>query len=537
MFELRPYQRESINLLWEYISKHDGQPCVVLPTGAGKSVVIAELCREAVLSWPETRILMLTSRKELIEQNATKMLTLWPNAPLGIFSASIGRRDIDRITFAGIQSVRKRAMELGRRDLVIIDEAHEIAAEETGAYRTLIGELAAINPAIRVIGFTATPYRLGHGMITDKPAIFDELIEPVTIKQLMDDGYLSRLVSKHTGFTIDAGEVHKRGGEYIESELQALVDTDINTMQAVEETTIRAGSRKAWLFFCAGVEHAEHVKEALEHRGVSCACVTGKTPKAEREEIIRRFRAGELRALTNANILTTGFDYPDIDLIVMLRPTLSPGLYMQMAGRGLRLKSHGGDCMVLDFAGNVAKHGPIIAVNPPNRRGKGDGVAPSKICPECDEIVLMSARVCPACGFKFTKEEDAKWRLANDDIMGEDRQNTVKLKDWQWTVEISNRSKKQMIVCRYYPEGIGSDPIKEYFCVWHDGFAGVKGRAELAKICEAAGIEGNPQTTQQMEAGRMPESITYIMDGKFPRILARTWAPVLEPVYLDEVPF
>ena len=88
MFNLRPYQRESIDLLWEYLSKHDGHPCVVLPTGAGKSVVIAELCREAVNSWTGTKILMLTSRKELIEQNAQKMLTLWPNAPLGIFSAS-----------------------------------------------------------------------------------------------------------------------------------------------------------------------------------------------------------------------------------------------------------------------------------------------------------------------------------------------------------------------------------------------------------------------------------------------------------------
>lgn len=534
MFNLRPYQRESIDLLWEYLSKHDGHPCVVLPTGAGKSVVIAELCREAVNSWSGTSILMLTSRKELIEQNAQKMLTLWPNAPLGIFSASIGRRDIDRITFAGIQSVRKRAIELGHRDLVIIDEAHEIAAEETGAYRTLIGELTAINPALRVVGFTATPYRLGHGMITDSPAIFDELIEPVTIKQLMDDGYLARLCSKHTGMTIDAGSVHKRGGEYIESELQALVDTDLNTQQAVEETIARAADRKAWLFFCAGVEHAEHVRDSLAAHGIQAACITGKTPKSDREDIIRRFRAGEIRALTNANILTTGFDYPDIDLIVMLRPTMSPGLYMQMAGRGLRIKSHGGDCMVLDFAGNVALHGPIIAVKPPRPKGKGDGVAPSKICPECDEIVHMSARVCPSCGHRFTADEEAKWRLANDDIMGEDRQKTITVARWKWTIETSRRSGKDMIVCRYYPDDIGADPIREYFCVWHDGFAGTKGRAELAKVCEASGIMGNPQTTEQLEAGKPPATLTYVMDGKFPRVLSRYWP---EPVFVDAIPF
>lgn len=534
MFALRPYQRESIDLLWEYMRKFDGNPCVVLPTGAGKSVVIAELCREACTAWVDTRILMLTSRKELIIQNAQKMLSMWPNAPLGIFSASVGKRDIDRITFAGIQSVRNRAMELGRRDLVIIDEAHEIAAEETGAYRTLIGELKAINPSMRVVGFTATPYRLGHGMITDSPAIFDELIEPVTIKQLMDAGFLARLVSKHTAHSLSTEGVHKRGGEYIEAELQAAVDTDLNTQQAIDETIARAGDRMAWLFFCAGVEHAEHIKAALEGRGISAACVTGKTPKTERDDIIKRFRDGEIRALTNANILTTGFDYPDIDLIVMLRPTMSPGLYMQMAGRGLRQKSHGGDCMVLDFAGNVALHGPIIAVKPPKPKGNGDGVAPSKICPECDEIVHMSARCCPACGHVFTKEEEKKYQLANDDIMGEDRQKTIPVDRWSWSVETSRRSGKDMIVCRYYPQGIGEEPIKEYFCVWHDGFAGIKGRAELQKICEAAGLYGNPSTTEELEAGLPPASVTYVMDGKFPRILSRYWP---DPVFVDAIPF
>lgn len=534
MFELRQYQRDAIDLTWEYISHYDGNPCVCLPTGAGKSVVIAELCREALTKWNGTRILMLTSRKELIEQNAAKMLALWPNAPLGIFSASIGKREIDQITFAGIQSVRNRAIELGRRDLIIIDECHEIAAEETGSYRTLIGELKAINNTLRVIGFTATPYRLGHGKITDKPAIFDEIIESAGIKQLMDAGFLSRLVSKHTGLTINTDDIHMRGGEFVESELQALVDTDYNTSQAVDETIRRAGSRKMWLFFCAGVDHAEHVCEALKARGVSSACVTGNTAKKEREDIIDDFRNGKITALTNANILTTGFDAPDIDLIVMLRPTMSPGLYMQMVGRGLRVKSHGGDCMVLDFAGNVEKHGPIISVRPPKPKGKGDGVAPSKICPECDEILSMSMKVCPACGHVFTKEEEAKYKLHQDDIMGEDRVKTVRVKKWQWSVEKSRKSGKDMIVCRYYPEGIGVEPIIEYFCVWHDGFAGIKGRRELKKICESCGFFNEPNNTNELDNLQEPAIIKYIVDGKYPRVIAREWPAV---VYDDAIPF
>lgn len=540
MFELRPYQREAIDYTWEYISKHNGHPCLVLPTGAGKSVVIAEICREAITKWPATRIIMLTSRKELIEQNAVKILTLWPNAPLGLFSASIGRKEIDRVTFAGIQTARSKALEIGHRDLVLIDEAHEIAAEETGSYRKLIADLTAINPNLRVIGFTATPYRLGHGMITDKPAIFDELIEPVTIRRLIEDGYLARLVSKHTGLTLSTDGVHKRGGEYIEAELQAAVDTEHNTDGAVEETIKRAGDRKSWLFFCSGVKHAERVRDALLQRGVEAACVTGDTPKAERDRIISDFKAGKIRALTNANILTTGFDYPDIDTVVMLRPTMSPGLYMQMAGRGLRKKSHGGDCLVLDFAGNVERHGPIVSVEPPSR-SKGDGVAPSKICPECDEIVHMSARICPSCGYVFVEEKKEAWRLANEDIMGEDRQKTVRVISWQWRVETSRRSGKEMIVCLYYPEGIGAEPIKEYFCVWHDGFAGIKGRRALKEICAAMGFEAVPDRTEDIERAGTPLAITYVMDGKYPRVLSRAWPEPVEVVegvaYYDAVPF
>jgi DNA repair protein RadD len=468
---------------------------------------------------------MLTSRKELIEQNAQKMLTLWPNAPLGIFSASIGKREIDRITFAGIQSVRNRAIEIGRVDLILIDEAHEIGAEDTGTYRKLIGELMAINPHLRVIGFTATPYRTGHGLITTRPAIFDELIEPITIKQLMDQGYLAQLKSKATIHRLNVSGVHKRGGEFIESELQAAVDTEMDTSTAVVESIKRAEDRRAWLFFCTGVQHAQHVRDALNDRGICAETVTGDTPKNERAEILRRFKRGEIRALTNCDVLTTGFDYPDIDLIVMLRPTMSPGLYMQMVGRGLRTKSHGGDCLVLDFAGNVSTHGPIVAVKPPNERGSGDGIAPSKLCPECDEIVSMSAKICPSCGYVFPAVEKT-YQLHDDDIMGQDRTKTVKIIEWRWSIETSRRSGKDMIVCRYYPEGIGAQPITEYFCVWHDGFAGIKGRKEFLKICENCGLLSPPEKTEELAMRTPPEKISYIMDGKYPRVINREWEVV-----------
>lgn len=323
---------------------------MVLPTGSGKSHIVAELCHGALMSWPETQILMLTHVKELIEQNAQKLRQHWPGAPMGIYSASIGKKQLgEPITFAGIQSMRDKASVIGHVDLIIIDECHLVSHKDEGGYRKLIGNLQAINPNLRVIGLTATPYRLGHGLITDKPALFDDLLESVTIEELIYKGFLAPLRSKITGIKFDLTGVHKRGGEFIESELQAAVDTDDKNQAVVDKVISLAGTRKAWLFFCAGVKHAQHIASVLQSRGIAAECVTGETPKKERERMLADFKAGRVQALTNANVLTTGFDYPDIDLIAMLRPTMSPALYVQMAGRGMRPKSHTDHCLVLSL--------------------------------------------------------------------------------------------------------------------------------------------------------------------------------------------
>ena len=332
---LRDYQQRAIDQLYQWMRDGgEGNPCLVLPTGAGKSHIVAELCKDAVQNWPDTRILMLTHVKELILQNAEKMREHWPNAPLGIYSASIGRKELDEpITFAGIQSISKKSAQIGHVDLIIIDECHLVSHKDEGGYRSLIAELTAINPALRVIGLTATPYRLGHGLITDAPAIFSALIEPVSIEELIYKGFLATLRSKPTKAKLSTDGVHKRGGEFIESELQAAMNTDDNNYAVVREIISRADDRKAWLFFCAGVAHAEAVRDVLKEHGVTAECVTGATSKTERERILREYKAGKIKALTNANVLTTGFDYPNIDLIAMMRPTMSPALYVQKIGR------------------------------------------------------------------------------------------------------------------------------------------------------------------------------------------------------------
>jgi len=517
---LRDYQQRSIEMLYEWMRKNDGNPCLVLPTGAGKSWIIAELCRNALANWKETRILMLSHQKELIEQDAEKLRLLWPNAPMGIYSASIGKRDIgEPITFASVQSVAKKHNLIGHIDIVIIDECHTISHKDEGQYRTLLNNLKLINPLIRIVGLTATPYRLGHGLITDKPALFDDLIEPVTIKELLQKGHLAPLRSKVTRENFDISGVHKRGGEYIEAELQAAVDKHDKNIRVIDEVLTLAGERKSWLFFCVGVEHSEHIRDELIRRGIVAESVTGNLTKSERERILSDFKSGKIKALTNYGVLTTGFDHPDVDLIVMLRPTMSPALYVQMSGRGLRPKSHTDHCLVLDFAGVVEKHGPITDIAPPKKAGSGNGQAPCRVCPDCHEICHASAVKCPACRHEFPPAKEKEFDL-NDkyDIMGFDLP-AMELTGWEWGLHTSKKEGRQCFKISYY--GALSDPvIKQYLCVLHDGFAGMKAMKELSKLAEMTGVNLKDHETLQdvclaMNQAKAPHSIEYKKVGKF----------------------
>ena len=527
---LRDYQQRAIDDLYQWFRDGGkGNPVMVLPTGAGKSHIVAELCRDALNAWPGTRVLMLTHQRELIAQNAAKLREHWPNAPMGICSAGMGKRELgEPVTFAGIQSVRSKASQIGRVDLVIVDECHLINHKDEGGYRQLISELKTINPHLRVVGLTATPYRLGHGLITEGDALFDALLEPVSIEELVYRGYLAPLRSKVTKERLSTEGVKKRGGEYVESDLQRAVDTEDNNRSVVNEVISLAGDRKSWLFFCTGVDHSDHIASILNERGIIAACVTGKTPKAERDDILRAYKAGEIKALTNANVLTTGFDAPNTDLIAMLRPTMSPVLYVQMAGRGMRLKDHTDHCLVLDFAGVVEQHGPITAVQPPGKSGGGE--APIKVCDNCDELVALSATYCPACGFEFAPPEpkDKGFQLRHDDIMGLEGTD-MSVSTWAWRTHTSKTSGKDMVKVTYYGECLSDKPITEYFPIMHGGFAAQKAIRALAGIASDAGCKEVMQAdtldeiVDRLNSATPPSKIEYKRDGKFFRVIRRNW--------------
>ncbi len=402
---LRPYQRAAIEALYDYFAASVGNPLIVMPTGTGKSVVIAGFTREAIAAYGDTRVLILTHVKELIQQNFMALLRAWPEAPAGIYSAGLSRRDIHaQILFAGIQSIHRHARQVQRCDLVLIDEAHLLGRGDSGMYRSFLAQLNEINAGLlKVVGFTATPYRLDSGMLHEgKDRLFTDIAFQVPVLDMIQQGYLCPVVPKQTTTQLDVGGVGTRGGEFIAKDLEAAVDRDEVTRAAVAEIVQHGDGRGSWLVFCSGVAHARHVRDAIREHGISCETVTGDTPGPERDGILAAFKAGRLRCVTNANVLTTGFDAPGVDLIALLRPTKSVGLYVQMVGRGTRLAEGKDDCLVLDFAGNTARHGPIDTVDG-RKKEKSDepGEAPIKVCPECQTINHASVRRCIECDHEF----------------------------------------------------------------------------------------------------------------------------------------
>ncbi|MCK6470856.1 MAG: DEAD/DEAH box helicase [Planctomycetes bacterium] len=400
--QLRAYQQDAIAAVYRYLREHDDNPCVVIPTAGGKTPILATICKDAVLQW-SGRVLVLAHVKELLEQAADKLSAVCPDVLVGVYSAGLGSRDtLAPVIVAGIQSAYKRAGELGRFDLVIIDEAHMIPPDGDGMYRTLLADLKSINPHLRIIGLTATPFRMSSGSIFGPENILNAICYEIGVRELIVQGYLCPLISKAGREKPDTEGLHVRGGEYIASEVEALMDEARLVESACREILDYAKERRACLIFASGVQHGKHVAETLTRMGQRVASVFGDTLDFEREKMLAEFKAGKLKYLVNVNVLTTGFDAPMIDCVALLRPTLSPGLYYQMVGRGFRLHPGKQNCLVLDFGGNVLRHGPVDAIRI-RQPGASTGEAPAKECPKCHSVIAAGYAVCPDCGFEFPR--------------------------------------------------------------------------------------------------------------------------------------
>ena len=415
MIKPRWYQLEAIQSIFDYYEAgNSGNPLICAPCGTGKTVIIAGFMQKVLKMWPKQRFMVLTHVKELIVQNEKKLIEMWPTAPCGIYSSGLNQKDIMHpIIFGGCASVVNVVEAFGHRDLIIIDEAALVSPKEGTTYQNIIKRLLVINPYLKVIGLTATPYRLGQGMLTNEGLFTDIIFDMTDIKgfqRFIAEEFLCKLVPRPTETTLDCSDVRiGSNGDYQLNQLQESVDKKDITFKCLTESMKYCSDRKCWLVFCTGVEHAEHVSNMLnEVFNISTTFIHSKLPNSERDQRIADYKLGKYKCLCTNNMFTTGHDHPPIDFIIMLRPTVSPGLWTQMAGRGMRIFNGKEYCVLLDFAGNTARLGPINDVCIPKKKGKRPGEAPIKICPECGVYNHASVRVCDFCGFEFPKVEKLK---------------------------------------------------------------------------------------------------------------------------------
>lgn len=446
--QLRYYQADAVAAIFDrYNRNHDGNTGVVMPTGTGKALTIAAFIQSVMTQWPNQRGMMITHDKRLIEQNANTLLKIWPNAPVGIYSAGLkSKQSANAIVYGGIASIAKNVASFGWRDFVIVDECHLISPDETTMYRKVFDALKEINPDLIVIGFTATPFRLKQGLLTND-GFFDDIcynisgVEP--FNKLVEEGYLCTLVSKPMETQFDISNVKIVAGEFEKKSLENATDDEETRYRAIQELIYYGQNRNCWLVFENSIKHAEQTAAMINSFGISASAVHSKLPAKEIDSRVSAFKKGKLRALVNMGMLTTGFDHPPIDLMADLAHTMSPGRHVQKLGRCTRMYDFNNpgdvdpvafpyikyDCLVLDFARNIERLGPINDPTIPRGpgAGRGTGEAPIRICEACGVYNHASARICFHCGAEFKFETKFKETASVKEVVKKTEQPNIVL--------------------------------------------------------------------------------------------------------------
>lgn len=520
--ETRHYQRKAVDATIDWFLDGKEKPLIVLPTGTGKSLVQATLIREILEEYPHVRFVCATHSQELVEQNHNEIIGIWPACPAGIYSAGLGRRERHaQVLFASIQSIYNKAVEIRSCDIIIVDECHTISEKSESRWARFFHECKLANPNVQIIGMSATPYRMDSGNLV--PRTFSGISYEYPITDAIKEGYLAEVVSAQVVTRLNTVGVGKRGGEFIPSQLEAVVNVDHLTVSAINEVVALGADRKSWLGFCAGNAHAHNVCREIKSRGIECEVITKDTDKKMRREIIAAHKSGELRALVNNMVLTTGYNNPRLDLIFCLRPTQSCGLWVQMVGRGMRLFEGKQNCLLLDFGRNLERHGPIDQIKGsntvPSEGGGGD--APMKQCPSCYEPCHSAARVCPNCEFEFPMDGEPDIDTTASDAPVFSTQNVERelgVLAWHYKAHKKNNGKPDTLKVSYITSvGI----VHEFVCFNHP--AGSFPRKQATAWAREHGKNEMHELVPSVEAAEKiewlrPQSIFAKKDGKYWKI-------------------
>jgi DNA repair protein RadD len=354
----------------------------------------------------------------LVDQDYKAIKRYWPDAPVGVNSAGLGRRDTAQpIIVAHPLSIVRNVKALGKRHVVAIDEVHNVSRkQESSTYGKIISQLRAAVPDLRILGLTGTAYRLDSGLLWDMwrgvPSLWDAPVSSYNMLDGIRDGYLVPVIARRPAVVLDVSGVGEAGGEFVEKQLQKAVDKDELNEAIVEDIIKQTYDRNSVIVFATGIEHAEHLHELFVEKGASAVVVHGEMADAQRDERIDYFRRGAAKFIINVGILTTGFDHPPCDCAALVRPTKSKGLLVQAVGRIMRAHPGKANSLALDYAGNFTRLGVIDQLAESKVAG-APGKPPTKTCPDCDAIVAASKLRCE-CGHEWEKGAPALTSIATD---------------------------------------------------------------------------------------------------------------------------
>jgi DNA repair protein RadD len=520
MLTLRPYQIKALNAILTDLNQ---EQAVLLqaPTGSGKTIIFAEAIRRWLGLHPEGRVTVVAHRQELITQARDKIVKVWPEGAksIGLACASLGTVDVrPPVVIGSVQTLARRQLMESDRQLLIIDEAHHVPGDHSGGqYHGLIGDLLKKSPGLRVLGVTATPFRLGHGYIYGSGAkegnIFPRLNFKIELAGLMAEGYLAPFRAREgLAMAEDLKRVKITRGEYDQRQLSDLLLRRVHIESAVTAYEKYGEGRTRVLIFAVSIEHARRLAEAFNQAGYRAAAVHSQM--SGRERILADFEAGGLKVLINIGVLTEGWDSPAVDLILLCRPTKSAALFVQMIGRGSRPHPGKKDFLVLDLAENFKTHGdpaePRVVIP-----AGGVGPAPYKVCPNCRALLAASRLSCPDCGHKWEvilvdKEATdlARIRLAQNKF-------TDRILDWSVDIRLSPSGRKMLVLtCRCEQAG----NIEKWLDV--EGHSpGLEKSLTQALWVRLSGGRKAPETLDEavnrLEELNLPETVTVINRSGF----------------------
>jgi DNA repair protein RadD len=526
----RPYQRRAVNAA--VLALKAGQAALlVLPTGSGKSLMAADaVCRAHVAG---KRSLIICPSRELVRQDADAVdLIARRELTVSLACAGLGPVKVDGHVVIGTpQTLVRRLEPLGRIDVLVIDEAHRLGRKASGQIFKTLTELRTRNPELMVLGLTATPFRLDSGRLTEGPdRVFETVAFEVSYLDLVAEDYLSPLVGPRAAIEqLNVRGLRLVGGDYSARDMSRFDRGDL-TDRIAGQIVAQGAGRKSWLVFAVSVEHAEHLAAALVARGIDARVLVGTTPKRKRANLVARFKAAKIRCLVGCDVFSTGFDAPAVDMIAVVRPTASPVWHVQSAGRGTRVASGKKDCLVLDFAGNFARLGPIDA---PHIRAKGERARDSvdksltRTCSHCNALIATGEKSCPVCNTVVVKSS------------GERRTDKVSPRAAVHTV-ITGSGLLPVLDVRYAPHrkpgrpdslrleyrvaGFQFPTVSEWLCAWHHGPAGAQAREQWHRRLKSDSpyqipIDAAAAAAVAPARLRLPSHVRIVREGEFTRVV------------------